>query len=107
MPALLQQWFRLAGARGRTERKVAYDGETDPMKALAITIGPCELVRWDTELAAEVRRKETPWWTGGFLLDGVTWIDYGSDPNPMFAAFESGEIDIKPPIASPKLRRLG
>ena len=27
------------------------------------------------------------------MLDGIKWIDYGSDPNPMFSAFESGEID--------------
>ncbi|HEV7254662.1 MAG TPA: ABC transporter substrate-binding protein [Mesorhizobium sp.] len=70
----------------------SYGGETDPMKALAITTGPCELVRWDTEVGAEVRRKDK-WWKGDFMLDGVQWIDYGSDPNPMFSAFESGEID--------------
>lgn len=71
----------------------SYDGEADPLKALAITTGPCELVRWDTEVGAEVRRKEA-WWKGDFLLDGVQWTDYGSDPNPMFSAFESGEIDV-------------
>ena len=71
----------------------SYEGESDPMKALAITTGPCELVRWDVETAAEVRRKDTPWWKGDFALDGIQWTDYGSDPNPMFAAFESGEID--------------
>jgi peptide/nickel transport system substrate-binding protein len=71
----------------------SYDGDTDPLKALAITTGPCELVRWDAEVGAEVRRKDKPWWKGDFLLDGIKWIDYGSDPNPMFSAFESGEID--------------
>lgn len=70
----------------------SYDGDTDPMKALAITTGPCELVRWDVETAAEVRRKDK-WWKGDFLLDGIQWQDYGSDPNPMFSAFESAEID--------------
>lgn len=71
----------------------SYDGEADAMKGLAITTGPCELVRWDTETTAEVRRKETPWWKGEFHLDRIVWTDYGSDPNPMFSAFESGEID--------------
>jgi len=71
----------------------SYEGETDPMKALAVTTGPCELVRWDVDTAAEVRRKDKPWWKGTFLLDGIRWVDYGSDPNPMYAAFESGEID--------------
>src|SRR5262245_29572577 len=71
----------------------SYDGGADPLKALAITTGPCALVRWDAEVGAEVRRKDKPWWKGDFLLDGIRWIDYGSDPNPMFSAFESGEID--------------
>ena len=59
----------------------SYDGGTDPLKALAITTGPCELVSWDAEASAEVRRKDTPWWKGEFLLDGIKWVDYGSDPN--------------------------
>jgi peptide/nickel transport system substrate-binding protein len=71
----------------------SYDGNDDPLKALAITSGPCELVRWETGIGAEVRRKDKPWWKGEFRLDGVTWIDYGADPSPMFAAFESAEID--------------
>ena len=72
----------------------SYDGEQDAMKALAITTGPCELVTWDVETRAEVKRKETPWWKGEFMLDGIQWIDYGSDPNPMYSAFESEEIDV-------------
>lgn len=72
----------------------SYEGEQDPMKALAITTGPCELVRWDVNTVAEVRRKETPWWKGEFLLDGIQWTDYGSDPNATFSAFESAEIDV-------------
>jgi peptide/nickel transport system substrate-binding protein len=71
----------------------SYAGELDPMKALAITTGPCELVRWEVETRAEVKRKETPWWKGEFMLDGVQWIDYGSDPNPMYSAFEAAEVD--------------
>ena len=80
----------------------SYDGDTDPLKALAITTGPCELVRWDAEVAAEVRRKDK-WWKGDFLLDGIKWIDYGSDPNPMFSAFESGEIDTNHETAADSL----
>ena len=80
----------------------SYDGSADPLKALAITTGPCELVRWDTEVTAEVRRKDK-WWKGDFLLDGITWIDYGSDPNPMFSAFESGEIDTNHETANDTL----
>jgi peptide/nickel transport system substrate-binding protein len=71
----------------------SYKGSDNAMEALAITSGPCELVRWETGFGAEVRRKQKPWWKGDFLLDGFSWTDYGADPSPMFAAFESGEID--------------
>lgn len=72
----------------------SYDGGGEPMDALAITTGPCELVAWNAGATAEVRRKQTPWWHGDFLLDGIVWTDYGADPNTMFSAFESGEIDV-------------
>lgn len=71
----------------------SYDGNDDVLKALSITTGPCELVAWEASTRAEVRRKQTPWWKGDFLLDGILWVDYGSDPNTMFSAFESAEID--------------
>lgn len=71
----------------------SYEGETDPMKALALTTGPCELVAWDAGERAEVRRKKDPWWKGDFYLDGITWTDYGADTNVMLSAFESNEID--------------
>ena len=66
----------------------SYGGETDPMKALAITTGPCELVSWEASERAEVRRKQQPWWKGDFYLDGITWTDYGADTNVMLSAFE-------------------
>lgn len=78
----------------------SYEGDRDPLKALAITTGPCELVAWDAEVGAEVRRKDKPWWKGEFYLDGIKWVDYGSDPNAMLSAFESGEIDTDHETAS-------
>ncbi|MER9019897.1 ABC transporter substrate-binding protein [Mesorhizobium sp. M0898] len=78
----------------------SYEGDGDPLKALAITTGPCELVAWDAEVGAEVRRKDKPWWKGEFYLDGIKWVDYGSDPNAMLSAFESGEIDTDHETAS-------
>jgi peptide/nickel transport system substrate-binding protein len=71
----------------------SYDGSADPMEALAITTGPCELVNWEVGVGAEVRRKDTPWWGGDFYLDGVQWTDHGTDPTAMVAAFESEEVD--------------
>lgn len=72
----------------------SYEGDADAMTALSITTGPCELVRWDVDSVAEVKRKETPWWKGEFPLDAIQWTDYGSDPNATFSAFESAEIDV-------------
>ena len=71
----------------------SYDGGTDPMQAFAVTTGPCELVRYEPNIGAEVKRKESGWWKGEFWLDGVEWIDHGTDPTAMIAALESGEVD--------------
>lgn len=71
----------------------SYDGDTDPLVALSITTGPCELVSWEVGVGAEVRRKESPWWKGEYYLDGVRWVDHGTDPTAMIAAMEVGEVD--------------
>jgi peptide/nickel transport system substrate-binding protein len=71
----------------------SYDGDADPMKALAITTGPCEIVSYEVGVKAEVRRKDSPWWRGEFYLDGAQWTDHGTDPTAMIAAFEAGEVD--------------
>ena len=84
----------------------SYDGSNDPMKALAITTGPCELVRWEPGVGAEVRRKESGWWKGQFWLDSVEWIDTGTDPTAMIAAFESEEIDANYQTTADALEQL-
>lgn len=71
----------------------SYEGSTDPLESLAITTGPCELVRWEPLVSAEVRRKDKPWWKGEFWLDGIKWSDYGTDPIAMLSGFEAGEYD--------------
>lgn len=71
----------------------SYTGSDDPMEALAITTGPCELVSWSAAQNAEVRRKDAAWWKGEYWLDGVIWSDYGTDPTTMVASFDAGEID--------------
>jgi peptide/nickel transport system substrate-binding protein len=83
----------------------SYDGSTDPMKALAITTGPCELVSWKPQVSAEVRRKDKPWWKGQYWLDGVRWIDYSADPTAMIAAFQSGDIDADHETAADSLKQ--
>ena len=71
----------------------SYDGETDPMKALAISTGPCELVEWSVAERCVIRRKDTPWWGGEFWLDEVEYQDHGTDPAAMIAALEAEEVD--------------
>jgi peptide/nickel transport system substrate-binding protein len=83
----------------------SYDGGTDPLKSLAITTGPCELVSWDPQVGAEVRRKDKPWWKGEYWLDGVKWVDYSADPVAMIAAFESGDVDTDHETAADSLQQ--
>ena len=48
-----------------------------------------------TKSATEVvykRRENGKWWGGEAYLDGVEFIDYGTDPTAMVSAFEAGEI---------------
>ena len=59
-----------------------------------IGTGAFEFVSYDTGQKAVVKRRENgKWWGGEALLDGVEFIDYGTDPNATVSAFESGEID--------------
>jgi peptide/nickel transport system substrate-binding protein len=60
-----------------------------------IGTGAFELVSYDVRQKAIVKRRESgKWWGGEALLDGVEFIDYGTDPNAMVNAFESGEVDL-------------
>lgn len=58
-----------------------------------IGTGPFELVSYDVGVRVEYKRREDgKWWGGEALLDGIEFIDYGSDPNATVNAFESGEV---------------
>ncbi len=60
-----------------------------------IGTGAFELVSYDVGSRVVVKRRENgKWWGGEALLDGVEFIDYGTDPSAMISAFESGEIDV-------------
>ncbi|NGO53779.1 ABC transporter substrate-binding protein [Allomesorhizobium camelthorni] len=72
-------------------RSFEADG-ADPV-AKPIGTGAFELVSYDVGSKAVVKRRENgSWWGGEALLDGVEFIDYGTDPAAMLNAFESGEI---------------
>ncbi|WP_027038596.1 ABC transporter substrate-binding protein [Mesorhizobium ciceri] len=66
----------------------------DPVKK-PIGTGPFELVSYAVGTKAVVKRRENgKWWGGETPLDGVEFIDYGTDFNATLNAFESGEIDL-------------
>jgi peptide/nickel transport system substrate-binding protein len=71
----------------------SYDGSTDPMEALAVHIGPYKLVEYETSVRAIVERSEA---TGvsGTNIDTIEFLDLGTDPTALIAAFESEEIDV-------------
>jgi peptide/nickel transport system substrate-binding protein len=69
------------------------DGANPAMKPIGT--GAFELVSYDVGQKAVVKRRENgKWWGGEALLDGVEFIDYGTDPNAMVNAFEAGEVDL-------------
>ncbi|CAM5418391.1 Dipeptide-binding protein DppE [Mycolicibacterium aubagnense] len=66
----------------------------DPVKK-PIGTGPFELVSYAVGQKAVVKRRENgKWWGGEAPLDGVEFVDYGTDFNASVNAFESGEIDL-------------
>jgi len=66
----------------------------DPI-AKPIGTGPFELVSYAVGQKAVVKRRENgKWWGGEAPLDGVEFIDYGTDFSATISAFDSGEIDL-------------
>ncbi|MBN7762905.1 ABC transporter substrate-binding protein [Nitratireductor aquimarinus] len=58
-----------------------------------IGTGPFELVSYEVGNRVELKKREDgKWWGGEAYLDGIEFIDYGTDPSAMVSAFESGEI---------------
>lgn len=65
------------------------------LSAQPIGTGPFELTGIDVGVKASVRRRpDGSWWGGEVWLDGIEWIDYGTDSAATISAFESGEIDL-------------
>lgn len=70
-----------------------YDPQVGLLEA-PVGTGPFELVSSDVGTRAEVRRRESGWWGGDVFLDGIEFIDYGTDPSAIVAAFDSEEIHV-------------
>jgi peptide/nickel transport system substrate-binding protein len=73
----------------------SFDERGELLSAQPIGTGPFELTAMDVGVKASVRRRpEGSWWGGEVFLDGIDWIDYGTDSAATVSAFESGEIDL-------------
>ena len=60
-----------------------------------IGTGAFELGSYDGGQRVVVKRRENgEWWGGSALLDGVEFIDYGTDASALISAFEAGEIHV-------------
>lgn len=60
-----------------------------------IGTAPFELTNHEVGVRASVRKRpEGSWWGGEVHLDGIDWIDYGTETAPTLAAMESGEVDL-------------
>ncbi|QGX97521.1 ABC transporter substrate-binding protein [Roseovarius faecimaris] len=70
-------------------------GDDGDLAANPIGTGPFELVSVEIGTGAEVKRRENgSWWGGEVYLDGVKFIDFGTDGAAVVAAFDGGEIDL-------------
>jgi peptide/nickel transport system substrate-binding protein len=72
-----------------------FEQDGSDLIANPIGTGPFELVSYDVGSQAVFKRRENgKWWGGEASLDGVEFIDYGTDANATVNAFESGEIHL-------------
>jgi peptide/nickel transport system substrate-binding protein len=60
-----------------------------------IGTGAFELVSFEVGVKAVLKRRENgAWWGGEALLDGIEFIDLGTDETAFLSAFQSGEIHM-------------
>jgi len=74
----------------------------DPENMLATAVGTGPMVPESLEVGVKgvIVRGDHPWWgdtafeEGGFNIDRIEYIDYGTDPAAWVAAADSGEVDM-------------
>jgi peptide/nickel transport system substrate-binding protein len=78
---------------------VVHRGFAGDLTATPIGTGPWELESYEVGVRGTYKRRtDGPWWgetvpeMGAVYLDGVEYIDYGTDPSATIAAYEAGEI---------------
>ncbi|QDY99402.1 ABC transporter substrate-binding protein [Nitratireductor mangrovi] len=71
----------------------SYEETGSDWVANPIGTGAFELVSYEVGNRVVLKRRENgSWWGGEAHLDGIEFIDYGTDPSAMVSAFESGEV---------------
>jgi len=72
-----------------------FDPAKETLAKKPIGTGPFELTAHDVGVRASARKRpDGSWWGGDVHLDGIDWIDYGTDTAPTLAALESAEVDL-------------
>jgi peptide/nickel transport system substrate-binding protein len=77
---------------------IVHRGFEGDLTASPVGTGPWELVSTDVGAKAVYKKRADPWWgdtvdgIGPVYLDGVEFVDYGTDPSAQIAAFEADEI---------------
>lgn len=72
-----------------------FNPATATLSQAPIGTGPFELTAHEIGVRASARKRpDDSWWGGNVHLDGIDWIDYGTETAPTLAAMESGEIDL-------------
>lgn len=72
-----------------------FNPATATLSQAPIGTGPFELTAHEIGVRASARKRpDGSWWGGNVHLDGIDWIDYGTETAPTLAAMESGEIDL-------------
>ncbi|MFQ6547890.1 ABC transporter substrate-binding protein [Aestuariibius sp. 2305UL40-4] len=62
--------------------------------------GPMDVLEHQVGVGAVIQRSDRDWWgdeafeDGGFYLDRIEYVDYGTDPASWIAAAESEEVDM-------------
>lgn len=73
----------------------SFDASGANLAETPIGTGAFELVSFAVGQKAVVKRRENgAWWGGEAYLDGIEFIDYGTDGAALLAAFNGGEIDM-------------
>lgn len=72
-----------------------FDMDRATLASEPIGTGPFELTKLEVGVAASARKRpDGSWWGGNVHLDGIDWIDYGTDTGVTISAMESGEVDL-------------